>query len=370
MRFLVVGDLQLHCEDQTADRTRQSVETLQWILGLLQEHRPDAFVHLGDFGESVHGVDHHTLALMTWFVANVGNQVGPNNCWWLVGNHDFYTRDGEVNLMRSLSHLMPGHNVPFPWVQGPEHTLFVSWLPPGHKDRLRAEFGLLYGKGEKFVMFTHLPVQGAMYRPGHYEQNGVDPNWLPRVTFCGHYHTPNPPEPAQAAFGHAVWFCGSPMSHDFRDNCYGLSAAQQLRGVWLVDVNYGQLISPPIFIPNPHARYFVSFTSDVDAAGNPTDVWYNQHCILPRERTTFRVAVPKGKEGTVSVDAGKVLVRTHVPEQNMEVSTTISPNASPQQAVRDYLQAVGDDKLGGLDRAALENDGVQLVSGTFQTPKA
>lgn len=378
MKVLVIGDLQIEATDSGSPRAEQTRNTLSWVLSELDQHRPDMAVHLGDFGENNKGVDHYSLTLMMWFVSEACRRVPQS--YWLVGNHDYYTDDGGVNLMTALRYLMPeNHRVAWPWETGPEGTLFVSYLKSGMKERFRAEVGLLFSEKEKCVMFSHLPVNGAMFGPGRFEENGLDPTWLPSQTIVGHYHKPNPPDPNLAAFGNAIWYAGSPMSHDFRDNCYGLTPEQQLRGIWLFEIADGQVQSAPTFLENPYAHYFLSLSASVeyDASHNSAivhDEWFNNHCRLPLDRTTVKITVPAGQEESAQVVFGQtaqsaMVLREDQHAATVEAGTIIDPDASPSQAVTEYVDGLSANKLQGLDAGTLKQTGVSLVEGQYALPQ-
>lgn len=384
MRVLVSGDLQIDASDSGSERAEQTRNTLAWILGQLDEHRPDMFVHLGDYGEDNRGVDHYSLTLMTWFASEVFRQVPQS--YWLVGNHDYFTEDGSVNLASALGYLFPeNHHVAWPWCHGPEGTMFVSFLKPGGQERFRAENGLLFGERDNHVLFSHLPVTGAMYGPNRFEENGIDPSWFPKHTIVGHYHQPNLPDPTQTAFGHAIWYAGSPMSHDFRDNVYGLSESQQLRGVWLFDIENGSVASQPVLLPNPHCTYYLSFSSPIDYGFYTTDTdvegdwcvkdaWFTEHCIVPLDRTKIRVTVPKGHDEQARsvlapLSAGLTVLQEGDHAAPQVQTTSIDPDSAPEQAVVDYVDGLEPEKLKGLDPATLKQTGVQLVRGNYRLPE-
>lgn len=364
MRFLVVGDLQLLCEDTASDRAEQSRGTLSWILSLMDQYRPDAFVHLGDLGERNDGIDHYTLSLVSWFVREVGNRIAPAHAFWLVGNHDYFTADGSINLMSSLAPWMePHHVVVWPWKTGPEGTLFVSYLEGPEKFRL--ETGLLFEAREKSVLFCHQPISGSLWRAGGVESAGIAAEILPRQTFVGHYHMPNPCPAVWAAFGNAVWFCGAPMAHDFRDNAYGLTAEQQLRGVWLVDIQNGDILQRPYQLLNPCCQYFLSFQTDFGPGGEVLDQWLPS-CVLPPERTTVKLTVPPGKE-----DMARVAFRSYKSVSVLSASTSqnlgsglppvVNPHATSDATVRQYVSQLPDDKLAGLPRYPLIQAGTSFL---------
>jgi len=375
MKILVVGDLQILCEDSGGIRAEQTRGTLSWVLGVLDQYKPDAMVHLGDYGEDNRGVDHYSLTLMTWFMSETFKRVEKS--WWLVGNHDFCTEDGSVNLMTALQPLMPeNHHVPWPWSTGPEGTMFVSYLNKDGKENFRVESGMVFAEKEKTVLFSHLPVNGAMFSPHRFEEGGIDPTWLPHQTIVGHYHRPNPPDPALAAFGNAIWYAGSPMSHDFRDNCYDLTPAQQLRGIWLFDIEKGEVVAPPVFIENPAAVYYLSFAADLDAAGVVQDDWFTKHCVLPLDRTVLKLTVPPGKEEQATAIFDQTTKASTILRSDQHVSATveesvqvINPDATPAQAVTEYVAGLPPEKLSGLDPAVLEKTGVDLVQDGYSLPE-
>lgn len=370
MKFLVVGDLQLLCDDPASRRSEQTRNTLAWIVQAIEQHKPEVFVHLGDFGESNKGVDHYSLSLMTWFLRSVFDRVPQS--FWLTGNHDFFNEDGSVNLMSALGYLMPpNHKAVWPWCTGPENTMFVSYLSPGSRDRWRAEAGLVFAERERTLLFSHLPVNGAMYSPGVLESKGLDPDWFPKETVVGHYHRPNPPSQAQQCFGHWIWYAGSPMSHDYRDNCYGLTREQQLRGIWVFEIEDGHSTRFPEFLPNPHAHYYLSFSSQV-ANGVILDPWFNEQCILPPDRTSMRLTVPAGQETAaipvLSGMASHAVLREDARPSLGPIGQAIDPDTAPQHAVQQYVQSLPEDRLKGLDPIQLAQFGVSLVDGNYQSP--
>lgn len=380
MKTLVVGDLQIYCADSGSRRSEQTRNTLGWVIDQIDTLKPDLFVHLGDFGEDNQGTDHYSLTLMTWFASQVFQRVPQS--YWLTGNHDFYTKDGTVNLMTALGYLFSeNHHAVFPWASGPENTMFVSYLPEGTSERWRAEAGLTFAEREQKVLFSHLPVEGAMWGPGRFDDKGLDPNWFPRHTIVGHYHRPNPPDPVQMGTGHCIWYAGSPMSHDFRDNCYGLTPEQQLRGIWLFDILDGQVTAPPQFIENPHAVYYLSFTADVeyDPSANSAivhDDWFNTSCRIPLDRTVLQITVPPGKQDAAQTvfsqtTAGVTVLQegqSQVPAE-VQQSKSIHPDTDPAQAVVQYVDDLPAGKLDGLDPETLKQTGVSLVQGQYQLPE-
>ena len=371
MKFLVSGDLQLLCDDPGSPRSEQTRNTLSWIIREIDQHHPEVFVHLGDFGESNEGVDHYSLSLMTWFMRGVFDRTPKS--YWLTGNHDFFTEDGSINLMSALGSLMPpNHKAVWPWDgHGPEGTMFVSYLSPGSRERWRADAGLVFAEREHTVLFSHLPVNGAMYSPGILESKGLDADWFPKQTIVGHYHRPNPPSQVQQTFGNFIWYAGSPMSHDFRDNCYGLTREQQLRGIWLFDISEGRITTFPTFLPNPHATYYLSFSSGLNN-GAILDPWFNQQCVLPPERTVLRLTVPAGQESStipaLSGMASHAVLREDSRPTLGPVGQAIDPDTAPSNAVQQYVQSLPEDRLKGLDPARLAEFGVSLVQQQYQSP--
>jgi len=377
LKILVIGDLQIDCADSTSKRSEQTQNTLCWLLSLIASQQPGMLVHLGDFGEDNRGVDHRSLGLMTWFLAEVFKSVPTS--YWLVGNHDFCTEDGSVNLMSSLGRLFsPSHQVVWPWCNGPEGTSFVSYLGEGNKERWRAEAGLVFSEFDKCVLFSHLPVKGGMFGPNRFDGSGLDPDCFPKTTVVGHYHKPNPPDLSLGWPDKTIWYCGAPMSHDFRDNCYGLLPSQQLRGVWVFDVVRGELQSAPTFIENPYSHYYVSFSTDVsfDAAcnvGYVHDSWFNCSRRVPLERTHLRLTVPTGKEVIA-----ELILKPHVHSLTLlseasalagvASSIQIDPNSTPESSICDYVDSLADSRLNGLGRDDLKKDGISLVQGTYNLP--
>ena len=379
VKTLVVGDLHIECGHLKSERTAQTKETLRWVLAEIDRLQPEVFVHLGDFGEDNRGVDHYSLSLMSWFISEVCRQVGRS--YWLVGNHDYFTADGGINLMSSLSPLMPDqHQVVWPWATGPDGIMFVSYLREGSEDKVRSELGLVWSESADCVLFSHLPVRGAMFAPGRLDEEGMDPAWFPRQTIVGHYHRPNPPTELQMGTGRWIWYAGSPMSHDFRDNCYNLEPRQQLRGIWLFDIQSGVITSAPVFIENPHARYFLAFNADFeyDSSANSCKVfddWFNLRCQIPLERTSLRLTVPPGKEGLATDVFGRIFQSVSVlrSDQHDSVSSlgeaAIDPQADPALAVEEYVAGLSADKLKGLDRRVLSETGAAIIRGTYQLPE-
>lgn len=366
MKTLIIGDLQIDASNPHGERAEQTRNTLAWVVQMAAQYRPDISVHLGDYGESNQGVDHYTLSLMCWFAAELVKQCP--DIYWLVGNHDYFNDDGSINLMSALEPLLPG-TVTWPWMAGPEGTLFLSYLKPGDADRFRLEVGLLFAAREDTVLFSHMPVTGAMYRPGVYEKGGLEPDWHPAQTFVGHYHKPNPPDPMQAAFGHAIWYCGSPMSHDFRDNCYGLTPEQQLRGIWLAEIQNGRVVEVPVFLENPHATYFLSFRADVDGTVIHDD-WFNNQCRLPMDRTVVRITPPAGKEKIAeSMFQGAKSVNVLLESQYVAPeATALNPDDPPETTMLAYVEHLPEGSLKGLDRPIVERVGTELLQNSFQLP--
>lgn len=377
MKFLTIGDLQIDCDDANSQRSIQTRNTLGWLVDLIDNVKPDVVVHLGDYGENNNGVDHYSLMLMTWFISEVQRMVPCS--FWLAGNHDFKTESGDVNLMQSLRYLMnENHQVAFPWCSGPENTFFCSYLAKDSSEKFRAEMGLLFEERSQQVLFSHLPVRGAMFAPGRYDEDGMDPNWFPGFTVVGHYHKPNPPSFQQIASGHAILYAGAPMSHDFRDNCYGLETHQQLRGVWLLDIQQGVVTESPQFFENPCAHYFLSFSADVEYDGQHNsgmvhDDWFNTKCVIPLDRTTVRITVPADKEDQAAqifsqTSEASMVLRDDRHEHKTTNLSAIDPDANSIQAVEEYVDAMSGN-LGGLDPVTLKLVGKQLVTGSYQLPE-
>lgn len=366
MRTLIIGDLQIDARNLIDDRAEQTRNTLAWVVQMAAHYQPDLAVHLGDYGESNEGVDHYSLSLMTWFAAELAKQ--SKDQYWLVGNHDYKSDDGAINLMSSLEPLLPG-TVAWPWITGPEATLFLSYLKPDHSERFRAEMGLLFEERGSMVLFSHMPVRGAMYRPGVYEQGGFEPDWFPKYSFVGHYHKPNPPDPVQTSFGHAIWYCGSPMCHDFRDNCYGLEPSQQLRGIWLAEIQNGEVVEPPQFLENPHCTYYLSFRADVDGA-SVHDEWFNTKCVLPMDRTVVRITPPAGKEDLAEKMFSHTKQTNVLMESQFEApdAKSLDPTDPPEQTMLSYIEHLPNDSLKGLNKDRLTQVGVDLLHKDLTLP--
>src|SRR5215475_1969091 len=114
VKFLIIGDLHLHCAHPDSARADQARNTAKWVIERIEEHRPDVFVHMGDLGERTNGIDHHSLTVMTKLIAEVGRLMPAKRAFWLIGNHDYHTKTGDINLMSALAPLMPDQIVAWP----------------------------------------------------------------------------------------------------------------------------------------------------------------------------------------------------------------------------------------------------------------
>ena len=362
MRVLVVGDLQILAIDPTSERTKIIKDSLAWVLQVIDHYRPEMFVHLGDLGESHQGIDHHSLGLVSQFIADVGKRFQKGMAFWLAGNHDFYTKDGDVNFMSSLKPLMEGHNIAVPWSNGPENTMFCSYL--SDKNHLRADLGLVWEENSNCVLFSHVPIQGATMRHGCFDPTGVDPNSLPVYTFVGHYHHPGFPTTGSSS-GRWVWYAGSPFSWDYRDNVYGLRPDQQRRGVLLTDVVGGHVVTAPMLLENPHTDYYASFHANIGPDGYPDDSWFRTQFAIPPERTHLKLVVPRGYESLAEHALGSVVKELKILTQSDEpvtnaTQTAINSNTPAMDVIASYVDSK-KQPWNGLNPESLKTVGCSLM---------
>ncbi len=89
MRILLCGDTQIKGRNIESDRMSRMSKTIDWIEGLIDEHRPDMFVHMGDLGDINTHIEIPALSLVTRLI-DVGSRARQS--MWLVGNHDYFTK--------------------------------------------------------------------------------------------------------------------------------------------------------------------------------------------------------------------------------------------------------------------------------------
>lgn len=367
MKFLIIGDLQISCPDGFSEHADLMRKTLTWITQVIAEEKPDAVVHLGDYGESNRGVDHYSLSLMTWFISAVSTYVRPENCLWLVGNHDYGNRTGTVNLMTSLSPLMPGHKIAWPWCDGPGGTLGVSYLVDNLK--FRAEMGLLWTElaDAPQTLFCHQRINGAFLRQGQVEEAGIDPECLPTFTFVGHYHNADYPlaQHPNIPPTKGLWYCGSPYAKDFRDNIYSLPPHRQTRGVWTAEIVNGRVSAWPKFFVNPFTSVYVALYTDVNEQGF-LDPWLPT-LQVPLQNCCMRVSVPRGK-GEIArkfLAGAKSLTVLEQADRVVSETKAIDTALPPPEVVKQYVES-GRQNLGGQSAEDLIQTGCALLKGPLK----
>ena len=340
MKYMVVGDLQVYGSDPDFygnHRLGYTNRTIDWILSQLANELPDVFVYLGDLGEDNTGVSMPSMHAICRLMSGVDDIMNGRPSYWLVGNHDYFTRDGSVNLMSSLGPLVPEFaTVAWPYYIDEQNKVgYISYLSN------KTEFLELLAEHPVDLLFCHQPIQGSFFGNGMYDPDGVDPKSLPAMTVVGHYHHAN----VVGQNGQNILYAGSPMSVNFSDNIVG--ADYKVRGVWLVEPEHELRM-----LQNPFTQYYATVRADtVEEIDRQLDGAELSRLHL-RVITDQPLKLDETLYASVSVlknDRQKVVQRTN-----------ISLDTSPEDSIGHYVEY----KQPTQDSTRLSHVGMMLMKGT------
>lgn len=227
MKTLYIGDWHAKPSDlHDSERLRE------YVYQMVEEHRPDRVVFLGDQYDT-HGIVHVTVQhFWRTFFKRLTDMMedGQDGVLALVGNHDM---PGDRS---SWAHAMQAHAddiTVVDWHMVRDNCAYVSYEPEGveHFSNMLEEEG---HDPTKLTLVCHQTFLGAQYENGFYAKDGIDAGKLPfPVIYSGHIHAPG-------AIG-KVWYPGSPRYLTVSD-------ANIARHIYLVE---GDPRSPSRVLPLP-----------------------------------------------------------------------------------------------------------------------
>lgn len=212
MNFSYVVFTDLHVEARTLDRC---LEVLQRVRRLALKTRSKV-VCLGDFWErrgtlqvrQLHAVQRE---FEQWQKDNLDLILIP-------GNHDQVTVDGTVHGVDVFSAFPNIQVATEPMVRFEERTVFLPWR---ESPQAQAELFWALAGDEKWTIFAHAEVQGAVTNQAHVAAGRVtlvDIEACARACYVGHYHK-------RQQLGACTWYVGSPFEMNFgeRDTPHGVA---------------------------------------------------------------------------------------------------------------------------------------------------
>lgn len=349
MNILVVGDLHINCIS-TSDRHKITTSTLKWILDLVEELKPDAFVQLGDLGDDHSIISVFSLGLITDFIASISFVMKNKPTFWLVGNHDYASRDGCTNLLLSLSSFFPNNtHLAWPSYDSKEFQL-ISYLPSNDQ--------FLNVRKSTNLLFTHHPIEGSRFSSSILDKDGVSTTSLPEYTIAGHYHKPF----LRKNNNSSILYAGAPISYDFNDNILEADSQFQERRVWLISLNNSNRVETTQSIVNPYTDYYASMRCSTEE----DFISHFSRIKIPLSKLRLRVFLPDILSSSSIINSKLSEVKylrvyRSSKDDTKELSNPkiIKIDTKPIDAVKEYTAKV---KLkNNLDRNILSMEGQKFL---------
>jgi len=210
MKLLFIGDPHLKIT-----RFDLSKQFLTWIDSIIEKHKPDLIVNLGDTFDT-HAVLRSEI--MTEFMNHVDKcrKIAPYI--YLLGNHDMYKpNDAKYH---ALSHLV-GKIDNFIVVDKPQELYGMTFVPYTHNPDN-------FPKSTLPLCIAHQTFKGADYGDITTKE-GVDADGIEgaELIISGHIHKRQKISPSKQK-GLQVFYVGSPFSHSASD-------INQIKGVSIID---------------------------------------------------------------------------------------------------------------------------------------
>jgi DNA repair exonuclease SbcCD nuclease subunit len=218
----------LHLRESTAETVLH--EVLPGLLAAAKDRKIKEAACLGDVLHFRYRVDARILnalldELQTWRMAGIKLHILP-------GNHDQYQIDGRnvLEVFNELSHVAV--------YSKPIVNEWGYWVP--YRKGLEAVAQALRFEPNTRVprvLFTHLPIQGAMMNDHAVNTTGIPCEQLAQwdVVFSGHYHK-------RQAIRRGVWYVGSPYQtradESGQEKGYAIWDAKEKR-TWWVNAKWG-----------------------------------------------------------------------------------------------------------------------------------
>lgn len=329
MRVLFIGDLQIN--DTQKEYMERLDLTIDWVISLIEKHRPEYVVTLGDVLDTGGWVSVPALLHAYEIMERITDTVPTHLI--LSGNHDVSDKDAKCSSVRVYPgvpcyqlDLIDGIAI-FPYTRDYERV--AEFLT-----RLEAEPPLL--------MVGHLDWKGVSLTPTFVSTKGLLPSdysaLFPGVPFVnGHYHSP-------LTVGEVV-FAGSPLFRDFGDD------PSRERGIFMWDSDQGFQ-----FFPNPHTYYVAVVRGEGALASlqeipSPENTKVRVHCSLSevpeveklRSSFLWMGVFPEERVPVVSADLGVQVSLTTPPEEVVERVVSV---ASPEEYRVETLRDIGLECFG------------------------
>jgi DNA repair exonuclease SbcCD nuclease subunit len=313
MKALVFGDC--HFNSSHADHLLYLDKSLTYLLSLIEEHKPDILVNLGDTFDSFASIDTKSLLAGWRWTKLLGERlkaVGGEDFFVLRGNHDTATT-GESFISTFECLATP--------VLSPKYMGDVV-LMPYTKDPDEAWTAISQNLGSIKVLFSHLDWSGYTLPSGSITR-GIDAGTFSThfpgtMVLNGHYHRPCTIGP--------VHFVGSPLCRDFND------ADPDLRGFALYED--GKLA----FLENPH-RYYMA----VIHAESEGDLKQQVDALPKPDETKLKLFVPKDLMGKAEVLRPRLMwlgvYQSSSGKMSVEEFSKLEVTSKPEEVIKSGVEA-------------------------------
>ena len=328
MSILTYGDIHFVNKTRFYSHIEAATSACNFIAKQINKQKPNFVINLGD---TFH---HEWLDTPTiWYAYKAMEQIAEACAQIdayhiiLVGNHETYLKHGDMDPLVMFEHLPFTTVVRQPMIIPYNEDISFALIPYIHETK-RLRNILTKAAASAQLLFTHIPIIGAMFNPQALEEKGILPSELSafNLTVNGHYHHPQTLE-------HNIHFTGSPLFQDFNDHPTKLPR--------------GTLTINPIDLSteratNPHTPIYMKV--------NVTTQEEFQTLLNLPKKEKFVVKATTTPEFTKAIEALKsqfrgLFILTQQPNIILQEEATLSIITDPREAVTQYAEATHNSPL-------------------------
>ena len=324
--ILIIGDAHIKATNLELGR-----QFLDWQIALVDKHKPEMVVNLGDFFDGHSILRAEILAEYRRFVDSITAR--GIDYWHVLGNHEmFKPNDASYHALQSMKGLNPKFHV-VDYIEEFGDYTFVPYCVKTESFPLQTTS----------IVFAHQTFTGADFGHGFRPDNGIDADTISAdLIISGHIH-------GRQTVGKVI-YPGSPLSNSADD-------VDQVKGVHLLDPKTFKLT----FIESPFPKWR-SYTGPGDLHSiNSLAQFIDKD---PNVKWIFNVAGPRA-EITAILDSKefkalkeRTIIRVRAQYTDIEGAKVKIQALSAENAIDQYIDCIYD---GAIDKTLLKEQAKKLM---------